>query len=232
MILVDSYVFKSRITPAIILGFPAVFCFNILFGLNSAIVPSIIIIVICFIIEQIIRDYGKKAEITLLKEWGGYPTTLLLRHKTRIFDDITLQRYHSFLGTKVGSSIPDLKTERQNLAKADKIYNSCIEWLKSNTRDKQKFYLVFQENTNYGLRRNIYGIKHIALVFQIILSISFIFFILFSTNNGIKTVYLSIVAFILIIDLFFWGFVVKSKWVKKAAIEYARQLITSIDKLK
>lgn len=98
--------------------------------------------------------------------WECVPTTLLLRHKTRIFDDITLQRYHSFLGTKIGSSIPDLKTERQNPAKADKLYNSCIEWLKSNTRDKQKFYLAFQENTNYGLRRNIYGIKPITLVFS------------------------------------------------------------------
>jgi hypothetical protein len=47
--------------------------------------------------------------------------------------------------------------------RADEMYQSATDWLLANTRDTQKFGLLFEENMNYGFRRNFWALKPLAL---------------------------------------------------------------------
>jgi hypothetical protein len=42
-------------------------------------------------------------------------------------------------------------------------YDSCGDLLREKTRDKDKFSLIFQENMNYGFRRNLWGMKTLGI---------------------------------------------------------------------
>lgn len=46
---------------------------------------------------------------------------------------------------------------------ADAFYSQCGVWLRENTRDTKKFPILFGENVTYGFRRNLLGVKALAL---------------------------------------------------------------------
>ena len=44
----------------------------------------------------------------------------------------------------------------------------CGVWLRQNTRDTKKFPILFTENVTYGFRRNLLGVKWLALVLNVL----------------------------------------------------------------
>lgn len=170
----DPYNRRARLQPALLAILPIVAVAFILFpSLESKAAP--IVGTIAYFggaawLTQIGRDRGKRLEQSLFDHWGGMPLVALLRHRNSAVNKTTKARYHAFLSAHVqGLRIPEPEEERENHSSADDAYASATDWLLSRTRDKQTFRLVFEENMNYGYRRNLWALRPIAIAIDFVL---------------------------------------------------------------
>jgi len=72
---------------------------------------------------SVCREFGKRLEDRLYSEWGGKPSTQLLRHRDRTIESVTKLRYHAFLAGKIGQVFPDSEQETQSPEKADDLFS-------------------------------------------------------------------------------------------------------------
>lgn len=127
------------------------------FGLNS-------------LLEQFGRDQGKKKEAGLWESWGGALTTQMLRHRDKTMCNPTMRRrYHSALSRLVPNlHLPTPQEEACDPVGADQVYEAYTRYLINQTRDTARFPLVFEENVNYGFRRNLWGMRPAGILLAII----------------------------------------------------------------
>ena len=93
---------------------------------------------------NICREMGKRLEEKLYREWGGKPTTQILRHRDGSIDSVTKRRYHAFLAAKINAAFPDTKQEKNDPAKADEAYQSGARWLLDHTRRRKEIRFTLQ----------------------------------------------------------------------------------------
>ena len=163
----DKYTMQARVMPALIVLLPLVLAavawdpkventIHVLGGIFLAMGALALL-------AHLARAAGKQAERTLLSQWGGWPSTIMLRHSDDNLNPIDKQRYHEALGKLVpGIKIPTSADEEMQPAAADHVYEACCTWLKSQTVDEHKFHRLFAENMGYGFRRNFYGLRKLA----------------------------------------------------------------------
>src|SRR5690606_12073510 len=100
-----------------------------------------------FVLSEVGRDRGKKAEKKLWEEWGGTPSTQVLRHSDQIIDPHTTNRLHKKLFESTGIGLEDMsELEISDPKNADTIYTAWCGHLRETTRDTSKHRLLFQEN--------------------------------------------------------------------------------------
>ncbi|PZP55021.1 MAG: hypothetical protein DI586_08145 [Micavibrio aeruginosavorus] len=237
----NRYSFTARLQPALLAILPVPVAIYLLVPELETRAATFVSILGYFggsiLLTHIGRNLGKSRESKLFREWGGKPSVTMLRHSDRRLNAISKARYHKFLAQNIPNfSLPDLNSENGNKVKADEAYSSASDWLVAKTRDKEKFPLVYEENINYGFRRNYWGLKWVALSCDCILlviiiipqmAISYNFFDwLFSFNNEQK-----IVLVVTIIHFALTLFITSAGWVKTMAESYAKQLISSCDSI-
>jgi hypothetical protein len=233
----DKYSVNARLIPALIVLLPIGISLASLFpqkflgwdlivwlGTSSG---------LAVFLEQLARDKGRSKQSDLFALWGGDPAVSMLSHRSSKLNPVTLKRYHKKLSDLIdGIEIPSAEDELADPAKADDIYRSCISFLKSRTRDKEKFRMIFAENVNYGFRRNLWGMKPYALVFTI-LSVCLVLTQIFPHWQDIGDV--PPVAWIaLILDISFlaiWIFHIKPEWIRITSDAYITQLLSACDQL-
>ncbi len=234
----DHYERLARIAPALIVVLPLILVVNALspeiFVGNGVFSAGIVAYLGIALMVTVVRDAGRKVELTLYKEWGGAPTTQLLRHSNKNLESQTKRRFHSFLQSKIpGLVLPNAEEEKRHPEKADEAYASAVTWLRENTRDTKKHSLVFVENCGYGFRRNLFGIKRIGL------GLSFLSLVV-SVGAGMNISGLDIsdfptavlISIIVSIILFgFWLLLARASWVREAAFAYAYRLLAACDSL-
>lgn len=163
LISLDEYTLRARLAPAIIAGMPA-FAFAAIFvswgklGLPH-LVASLGLTVLFAAFSDIARRRGRRIEPELIAKMGGLPSTTMLRHSDDTLDVGTKLKVHTFLGGKIGAPAPTQGQEEANPTAADEWYARAGTWLRENTRDTQKFRLLFNENISYGFRRNLLGLR-------------------------------------------------------------------------
>jgi hypothetical protein len=169
----DPYDRQARLYPALLCLLPLLALIALLYAPNvSALTGVVTLAVSCgglFLMTNICREMGKRLEEKLFREWGGKPTTQLLRHRDNLIDSVTKRRYHAFLSTKINAAFPDADREKADPANADETYQSGASWLLDHTRPEagKQFGLLFHDNITYGFRRNALGIKPLAIVVAI-----------------------------------------------------------------
>lgn len=233
----DSYSLKARYYPTVIVFAPL--CMIVLaagsglWGPMKGIIGATVAgLGLALVLDQVGRDQGKKKEPALYTVWGGKPTTRWLRHRDNTLDAITKRRYHEKLGKLVeGVKIPSAQDEAETPEAADAVYESCAALLRQRTRGKE-FSLLFQENTNYGFRRNLWGMKPAGIVISIIgtlgcAALAARFFL--ADNEGWLVAV--ICAAICVVLLVLWTLRFTPNWVRIPAEEYARQLLAACDSL-
>ena len=167
----DTYSFQARVLPVYLMLAPVVL-------LLAAILPAglklplggaaaLVFVPISFFLSQVGADFGKRLEKDLWNGWGGPPTTRYLRHGNHEFNDITRGRVHNKLRT-LGLHVPTPEEQEQDGRTGDQHYESCTEDLIRRTRDNKKFPLVFKGLTEYGFRRNLYGLKTFGVIFAVV----------------------------------------------------------------
>ncbi len=184
-----------------------------------------------YLFSQIGRDSGKRKENELWDSWGGTPTEQLFSYKNDIIDEQTKNRYHQKMSKILDPNITiDYKSAQPDILKD--IYKSWTKYLIGRTRDTKKFSLLFNELTNYGFRRNLWGLKTVSLVFICIcLCGNYIYSILTSKTVDMLNYPIAfwVSEVILIILILFWVFIINKTWVKIPAFSYAERLLETID---
>jgi hypothetical protein len=183
----DPYERPARLYPALLALLPLLALIMLLYGpKTTALTGAVTVAVSCgglYLTTNLCRELGKHLEGKLYNEWGGKPTTQLLRHRDTNIEAVTKRRYHAFLAGKIDAAFPDKDQEAGNPAAADDVYQSGVRWLLNHTRpeDDKKFDLIFKENVAYGFRRNALGVKPFGLAVAVgsllwVLAIEGVFF--------------------------------------------------------
>ena len=233
-LLTDTYEFRTRLQPLLLVAMPMALATMVFFDDFS--ILQLLSGVLAYLgftsfLSQVARDQGKQREQSLFENWGGKPTTQLLRHRSSSISKHQKNRYHQALEhLVVGTKLPSPQEEAHAPDEADEVYEVCISFLRERTRDKTQFPLIAQENINYGFRRNLWGMKPAGIAFSLIgLVISIIGAIWFS-DASVSTVS---VAAVLVNGLMvaFWLIRITPEWVKTPAFAYAERLLASCDTL-
>lgn len=236
----DRYERKARVMPGLIVLLPigaAAYAWlrgdalklSLLesFGISGALTAAIALLV-----AQLARAMGKSREKELWKSWGGPPTATLLRHANNDLASGTRARYHKKLGALLNLSLPTREAEHADPIAAGDIYDSCVDFLIANTRDPQRFYLVAEENANYGFHRNLWAMKGVGLALAIIGTIASATLVIRSwfvhrivDSVGVVTILLS---FMLLLVWLIW---ITPAWVRTSAVTYAKVLLATAEQL-
>ena len=235
----DTYTLKARLYPIIILFFPIIivgvsysFQFeSFLYFFYSVGVVS----ALTYLFSQLGRDQGKQKERALWESWGGAPTTQLLRLTNNRIDKFTKARYHKKLQSLCPvETAPNLELEEQSPTSADEIYVAWTKYLLSHTRDVKAFPLLLKENTSYGFRRNLWGLKPHGLILTLVIGIANYLFwaISLGSYNPLSfPVTFEYSTLLLSLILFFWLIVVTRNWIKVTAFSYAERLCEASEQL-
>lgn len=235
----DNYTLKARYYPVIVLFLPIVvigFFNSIQFDSVIHFITSLGVVgALTYLFSQLGRDQGKRKEPLLWKSWGGAPTIQVMRLNNPHFDKHTKQRYHQKLQQLCPVPVPpDAELESSHPLTTDDIYHAWTKYLISQTRDNKKFSLLLKENTSYGFRRNLWGLRPFAIGLALTLLLSNYFYWALKLNvfNPLKFpdsfFYTSIAILLLVL---FWLLVVTKGWIKLVAFSYAERLCEAVDNL-
>lgn len=162
----DTYTLRARAVPAIVAAAPAFALVAVSISWDrfalSQIFVSLGLVVLLGVLGDLARRLGRRAEAAIESELGGRPTAL--RFRDTILDAAYKRRCLEFLAEEIGETAPSEADEKADPQKADAFYKRASNWLRENTRDQSKFHLLFAENVTYGFRRNMYGLKTVALI--------------------------------------------------------------------
>jgi hypothetical protein len=129
--------------------------------------------------------------------------------------------------------LPSADQEAANPDASDNLYEACCAFLREKTRDSQIFNLIFEENCNYGFRRNLWGMKPIALTLAL-LSLAAIVAVPICESSAQTGRHLGLVALTGSLDallLLGWVFMFKPDWVRIPAEAYAERLLEACERL-
>ncbi|TIO79433.1 hypothetical protein [Mesorhizobium sp.] len=248
----DAYGRQARLFPGLLTIFPpllavlAWFPWLLLSSVGATLLTVATSCGLLYALGSWARTKGRRIEPRLRKQWGGWPTTILLRHTSEL-DVHTRLRYHDFLGASVPNlaAFPTAAQEAADPAVADAIYDSAVIWLKERARGKE-FPMVHRENAQYGFRRNLRGLKPIGIIVCIV-TLSASIAAIFSVNPGfihllkshdwraaanvlaaLGPAVLSAIAVNAFATLI-WIFLVTKEWVWEGGCQYATALLAACD---
>lgn len=243
--LLDSYGRRARLYPALLTLLPAVataFAWgsSLVSGLTVASVVTLAATFgLLYALANVSRSLGKGVETRLLKQWGCWPTTQMLRHRSPGLSSMTRARYHGFL-KQAGPNLelPTAEQEEADPDAADEVYSSAVEWLKEQRRE-DTFRILHNENAEYGFRRNMRGLKPAGLVVCAASVLGWVAALLLAAPNGTATEAAELLRLpntlawaaigITLLAALGWVFLVRDKWVKEAADHYALALLATCD---
>ncbi len=247
--LFDSYGRRARLYPALLTILPPVAALvawvpSLVRGESvAALVGAAASFGLLYALSSLSRTAGKQTEKRLLAQWGGWPTTIMLRHGSTDIPAPTKGRYHQFL-SQCGSwqQVPSPELEGANPAQADEYYASAVQWLKEQRRDPA-FQLVHHENAEYGFRRNMRGLKPVAILL-ILLTVAAWWIAVFARFGrapwlvapseisdllAIPSALAWAALGLAFVALAGWIAIVRDGWVREAADQYAVALLATCD---
>jgi membrane protein YqaA with SNARE-associated domain len=178
------------------------------------------------------RSRGKKIEPRIYQLQGGKPSLTMMRRADRSLDTHSKDRYRAFLASKLTRTASTAAEEEQNQAVADAFYEQAGTWLRENTRDTKKFSILFNENISYGYRRNLLGLKWVALGLNLAVVAICAGLLRYNAPINIADAFTGRVLVVLVVAAIHAVYivaVVNQHGVIAAAGTYARQLILSTE---
>src|SRR5690606_40228985 len=91
----DPYERKARVIAGLLVSLPLLVPLLCVYGAQHPVLTGVIGLLggcgAIYALASVARGRGKKLEEKLLKQWGGMPTTLALRHRDKFLDSISKQ---------------------------------------------------------------------------------------------------------------------------------------------
>ena len=129
--------------------------------------------------------------------------------------------------------MPSAAEEEADPQAADARYDDALADVRQRTRDREQFPLVFEENANYGFRRNMLGLRPWGLAVSLVsLAVSIALLVFSSGSFGERAARWCLPAAVALLLAAFWWGAVTPAWVRVPAEAYAERLIESIDILR
>jgi hypothetical protein len=136
--LFDEYSLNARVRPSLLALLPLVaflyLVFPQLYGVLAGAVGIFVVFGLVTVLAHFSRSAGKTAEQGLFTDWGGRPSTIMLRHRDTFLDSVTKSRYHRFLAKNIdGWVAPSAEEELNDPQMADERYwvSACLSVLLS-----------------------------------------------------------------------------------------------------
>lgn len=231
---IDGYTWQARVLPAVCFMLPIFIEINVIISLVgielavSAVISNILLFVMLFLFASWVRHFGRKREKTLFKEWGGAPTVRFLRcsnDEYNAYKKIEIKKYLKKMFNNL--SMPTDEEEKTNQDKADEKYEAYIINLRALTRNVKDFPLLQAENRNYGMWRNLYGVKLFALIVVVaLILLNIALFLFVSSIMSLKTMIILSAVYLLIGSV--WLVVVTKEKIKDTANCYAERLLETV----
>lgn len=229
----DLYTFRARVAPMFIVLLPlgiagsALWNGSLLEALGAVVLPPA---VLATLVAELGRDLGKRKEPRLWAGWGGPPTTQLLRHWNAHVNPIVREHRHALLRRlDLGVALPSPEQEIEDPDSADRAYEACVRILIGRTRHDR---LLLKENTSYGFRRNLWGLKPAGLTCTIgafaIVGWNLWNHYRAGTDYPAKLI---VSAAVLVGLLVCWIFVIRPAWVRIPADACAERLFEAAERL-
>lgn len=234
--ILDPYDRKARLYPALLVILVPVIAATLVAPVFSSQLAGLASLAVALgglmLLSSLGREWGKRKEPQLFQGWGGTPTTLMLLRATSNLDHVTLDRYQRILEAKIaGLTFLDPADEESQRPKAAAICESAVKWLREATRDSKKFALIFAENTNYGFRRNLLGVRPMAIVMCVMTLLATVLHAWLASAGNLSAItgqsWGSVV--VACIGIVVWGGVVNAEFVKTTAFAYATALLAACD---
>ncbi len=242
--LFDNYNRTARIYPALLALGPIIWS---AVALSPKLVDdlghstALVVVAACLLhfLSNVARLLGKSAEQKLIALWGGWPTTILLRHRDPTIDPTTKARYHRSLSLLCdGLALPTKEQEARDPGAADEIYRSATKRLIERRRGPE-YQLIHTENALYGFRRNLFGLRRLITVIAVVALVTMAGFVWHACAEprNWSTIITSVekqpvltgLAALDFIYLALCLWVVRSNFVFQAAKEYAEALLRSLE---
>lgn len=164
----DHYDISARIKPAFFAVLPLAATIAVWWPdakqLGGAILTFLVTFGAIGFFSNHISNTGNQLQVRLFSEWGGAPTTALLRFADPVLDSYTKERYHRRLEAMIpGFKMPTPEQEKGSPENADARYASAANYLREHTRDKNKYPMVYADNVAYGFARNLLVMKRLGV---------------------------------------------------------------------
>lgn len=223
----DRYERRAHVAPALTTAAPGIVLL-VTGGVSVtttggpiAIVVGGAIIAVC----AAIRDRGKALEPRLWQEWGGAPTTQLLRWNGTT-DVAETTELHAHVEAVTGIALPDAAAEAHDGESADRVYDRAVKRLRSLTSKDEDFPLLKTENANYGWRRNLLGLRPIGIAASVAVFVA-------SVGLGLLASQPRYIVPALVAVAAATGWIrLDGSWVRLAADRYADQLVATLEVLR
>lgn len=231
----DRYDRNARLKPALLTLLPFLLITAVwlkeVWATATALLSLVVLCGLVLFLSRIARQRGRVVQGQIESDLGGLPTTIALRRSDDTIDPQTKERYYRFFASH-GHRVPTADEEKLNPAAADLDYRACVTWLLEQTRDNKRFRMIADENIDYGFRRNLFGLKNVAIgiaLFCVAVNSAAIIFTLASSGTISWTgVVLDAVLALLTVA---WIAVVTPSFVRDAAWSYATRLLAACDAL-
>jgi hypothetical protein len=229
----DRYDRNARLKPALLALLPLLLLTAVwlkdVWASATALLGLVIFCGLILFLSRIARQRGRVVQGNIERDLGGLPTTIALRRRDTTIDRQTKERYYRFLSSR-GHHVPTADEEELNGTAADLGYRACITWLLEQTRDKSRFRMIADENIDYGFRRNLFGLKNVAIAIALF-CIAINSAAIISAFASRDTVFWAgiVLEGVLAMLILAWVAVVTSSFVLDAAWSYATRLLAACD---
>jgi|CXWL01.1.fsa_nt_gi hypothetical protein len=189
-------------------------------------------------LSNLVSNLGNRLQTRLFNDWGGTPTTILLRHADKTLDVYSKQRYHKWLQSKLPNfTMPSAEIESMNSVDADQIYTSAANFLREYTRDKDKFPMIYSDNVAYGFARNLLVLRSVGVGvtwISILLNAALVSFYFITASEGFTEFVVHNISMIIfasgsilvsVILLWIFVFLINDSYVHGRAVRYAKSLL-------
>ncbi|HXR30363.1 MAG TPA: hypothetical protein VN752_04425 [Solirubrobacterales bacterium] len=216
--------------PVVIVVLPVVvlLAVSVLSASTFGVATGVIVGALSILGAQLGRDRGRNLQDRLWSDWGGAPTTQSLRLGASQ-PSAYVSQCRAETERLLTDALPSREEEKNDPAAADERYVAAVRSLIARTRDRKRFPLLFEENVNYGFRRNCLGLRRYGIGVCVAVGIAAVALLIFGSGAfGSRLTHWSWPLVTALGLGVFWLKVVSPDWVRLPADAYACCLFEAV----
>lgn len=226
----DTYDRVARLYPAYIALFPVSLLFVGCFSTRSwwsAILPLFAAVGLPYLLEDLVRRYGKRHQAGLFDAWGGMPTTVLLRSSAPVANRVLHSRWRARVEELVGIELPSAEDEVTDPVGSNHRYDAAVAAVRD-VADRDP--VLQRENRQYGFWRNLFGVHRLLAACGAVATLVSAGLLVWSVFRSIDVIVPVIAADLVVGLVWVWlGLkVIDAEAVRLQAFEYAERFMQAI----